>query len=89
MKRAKKKIKCCENCAFFKLYYRAGVWTFWEENHGKCSQLKKVIDKTDCCQQFKARKALVRLSLKDMDAAIENVKYMYDFFNGITEEYWQ
>lgn len=64
----------CKNCAYYKAFYREGIFSFWVERQGLCSKCSSnIVEENDTCEYWEPY-IQSELTTERLDIAIEDIK---------------
>ena len=86
MRRVKKEVILCQDCACYRAFYRKGSFDFWKEQKGICSERKKIVNEKDTCAFGRPPYPIVNVTIRALDKATEHLEAIKEFFDGDSEE---
>ena len=74
-------MKICVNCLYYSDVYTKATCRFFVKPEGVCGQNQKIVKKGEKCGLYAPRpKRKTILTVKDIDAAMEDVSALFDIF---------
>ena len=68
-----KRVRSCENCRHYKIYYTKGICKFEAQKIGFCALFEKNLDKYEVCTAWTSDEALRKVGKKVAQARLDDL----------------